>query len=787
MSEFPNVDNVDVYKYKNDFDYARWKPDTRLKLCNVPWCGDYDNVVKFEGDSARDAYLESVSGETVTMNTMFHVKPDGSVKVPVPITSAQKYNYLVVDIPRPTSDAQPIEYASGERKSRFMYFITDARQLSPSTTQLSVQLDFWQTYINDMRFDYIMLERGHAPVAASPVSAYLQNPRENADYLLCEDVNTGGEPYVSKTHVTRNYSSADQWACIAMNADLHADAGSKSAPKVPAVNAPTTSGAPAPIVHAVAIGDLQRFLTGMQSETPWLKQCVLGVFFIPRALTRTYETFERFGVQVHTLDSIQRVNTLMQPSETDFRYPDAARRFAKLYTWPYAAIRVIDETGAASYIRVEDLDGDGLRIADTVNLIMPYISIQARFINIAGVSDSLTFHTENEREYAYGGAWGDFLKSWNVPVMQVTQSAYDTAYFNNVYNRAHARLSASNALASSLASNATAQTNAYNSARNIVNNNAVAVAANNQALALTNTGNLLAATNSTVKMNSDTKLDNETSAAATEVQNETIALTTANNAATGLARTIGNVATGALLGGVAGAAGAALMSGMDTAINVVSANASAAISQSSNTQMANIARSNATGKAVNANTYVSAQTSQGNTVSTQVTNVRNDASTSTAQNNSGVITTNADNSKTTGDANANRTNATALDAIEASTNSAGMAAPNTFGATASGQMLGCAPRMLTAQVVTQRACNIMDAASAFARYGYALMREWDMREMQVMKYFTYWKCAEVWCSGEGDSLEGAQAAIRDILIRGVTVWSNPDKIGKVSVYDNFID
>ena len=55
MGDFPNLDNVNVYKYDNLLDYSLFKPTARLKMCNVPWCGDYDNVVKFDDDAARDA------------------------------------------------------------------------------------------------------------------------------------------------------------------------------------------------------------------------------------------------------------------------------------------------------------------------------------------------------------------------------------------------------------------------------------------------------------------------------------------------------------------------------------------------------------------------------------------------------------------------------------------------------------------------------------------------------------------------------------------------------------
>lgn len=783
--DFPGLGNVDVYAYENTFDYSRFTPNARLKMCNVPWCGDYENVVKFENDTERDAWFDALKGDVVNLDSMFNVKPDGSAKVPVPVTSAQGYNYLVVDLPRMTSDAQPIEYAGGGRKSRYFYFILDAQQLSPNSTRLVLSLDMWTTYINDMRFDYILLERGHAPVAASPVADYLANPRDNSAYLLTADVNTGGEPYIERSRAVKNYSAMGQRACIATACDLQGSFGTASAPTVPALSESDTSGILAPRVYSVAVGDLQKFLLTMEESAPWVKQCVLGVFFAPAELLTQSGNFTLWGVSVTVCDAVQKIETFLQPGVADFAYPAQAAPFAKLYTYPYAAIRVSDERGQSSIVRVEDLGSQGIELSSAVNLIMPYISIDARLLGIAGATDTLTFQTMEGRTYSYGGAWGEYLKGWNIPVMQVTQSAASRADYTTVYNRAHAKFAADNAQTSALASNATAYTNAANSAQNMTANNALSISANNAVTARTNAQNLIATAYGATKILSDTKTDNETSAASSEVKNDAIALTTANNHAVGLARSVANVVVAGAAGGVAGAGIAAAGAVMDTAINTASTNAASAISQSSNTRMASIAQSNATQKATHANTYASAMNSASASAASDINEIRNDASTKTTENNAGLTTTNAGNSKTTGDANANRAHATAIDAINAGLKQAGIAAPVQFGASANGSMSATAPRALFAQIVTQRECDIMNAASAFARYGYTLMREWSMTKMQVMRHFTFWKCTEVWCSGTGEVLEGAQNAIKDILLRGVTVWDDPDKIGRVSIYDNF--
>nr|DAL17651.1 MAG TPA_asm: Major tail protein [Bacteriophage sp.] len=784
MGDFPNLDNVDVYRYDNALDYSRFKPTARLKMCNVPWCGDYDNVVKFDDDAARDAWFDALEGETVNLETMFNVKPDGASKVPVPVTSAQGYNYLVVDLPRMTSDARPLSYAAGGRKRRYFYFIQDARQLSPNSTRLILTPDVWTTYINEMRFDYVLLERGHAPVAASSVADYLANPRENSAYLLSDDVNTGGEPYVETARAVKNYSAETQRACIATYADLQGDLGTAAAPKVPAISEPDVSGVLAPRVYSVAVGDIQPFLRALEANAPWMKSTVLGVFFAPSDLLTQSAPFTLWGVPVTVLNAVQKIETFMRPGVADFGYPAQAAGFAKLYTYPYAAIRIGDERGQTSTVRIEDLGANGIRLASAVNLVMPYISIDARLIGIAGATDSLTFQTIEGRTYSYGGAWGEYLKSWNLPVMQISQGAASRAAYTTVYSRAHARLAADNALASSLASNSTAYTNAGNSAKNVTDNNAVNTEANTAVTKNANDWALTGAAASNQKLGSDCDADNETSTAMTGLQNEVVSISTANNNASAIASTAGAVVTGGLTGGPAGAASAAIGGVSDLAVSIPTANAAAAISQTSNSLAAELAKTNALKKTGNAAKFTAETWRIQNNATTVATTLRNEASTKVANNNAGVMRTNAGNAKATGDANANRARATAIDAISAGLNQAGVAAPAQFGASANGQSGATAPRALFAQVVTQRECDIMNAASAFARYGYGLMREFSMERMQVMRHFTYWKCAEVWCSGNGNALESAQGAIKDILIRGVTVWSKPEEIGRVSIYDN---
>ena len=191
--KFPGIKNVDPYAIKQTFDYTRWEPGTKLKLCNVNWCGDYENVVKFEDDAARDAYFDALDTPIHVLESGMRVLPKQSIKLPVPFDELVNYNYLMVEFA-----PAPVPFA-GEHARRFFYFVHDVEFTAANTTSATVELDVWMTYINRIDINYMMLARGHAPVAASNVDEYLANPIANNRYLLAKDVAVGEPAAVQST------------------------------------------------------------------------------------------------------------------------------------------------------------------------------------------------------------------------------------------------------------------------------------------------------------------------------------------------------------------------------------------------------------------------------------------------------------------------------------------------------------------------------------------------------------------------------------------------------------
>ena len=785
MKEFPNVDNVDVWRYKNDFDYERYSPIVRAKMCNVPWCGDYDNVVDFGGTEQRDAYLDGLTGATVSLETMFNVLPDTAIKVPIPATSAQLYNYLVLDLPPITSAAQPIEYAGGARVGRYLYFITGAQQLSPSNTKLFLSLDVWQTHIYSMRFDYIMLARGHAPVAAVSAEDYLADPVNNTAYLMAPDSNYSDAivPRASRDIVL---NGGEQFAVFATSADLDLDWGDAAHPRVPAIGQPYTQSAPCDFCYAVDARKLETFLKWIKTARPWFLDAVTGLFFVSRDLVSVASTRTLGGVEVHTLDAVEVSRDLVNLDAEAFGYPERARRYAKLYTYPYAQIAVTNADGEVTRIRVEDTRGY-LKLNACASLTMPWTSVDVHLTGIgAEAARVLGFNTAADRYRTYQGGWYYTVKSYGIPVWSIAQAAYDAAGYRTSYSRAQERYAADTARDNAHASANTAKTNADNSAANMTANNAVTVAANSANTAATNEAASSGVTLSAINRSAMTDQDNKVSSASYQADLAGLAVAATNNNLQASSSAIGQLASGiasAATGNIGGAVSA--VSGLGgTAINWTCANASNAVSQSNSTLIHQATISANIAKDGHSASYSTAATDLKNATNVTLTNITNNTATSITANNANLTRTNAENTRATAIANADRNHALAVAGIQANWNESGVAAPVQQGARKGGEHAATRPLLVSAVIETQPDGAILQAASDFARYGYALGQEWKLEKLQVMKHFTYWQCGEVWCSGEGDALEGVQLAIKTIMINGTTVWSDPNEIGKVSIYDN---
>ena len=67
MSDFPNLDNVDVYRYDNTLDYSRFKPTARRVPTEgaLPLSTSHDSIGPFAPDVASATIIDAIlAGET---------------------------------------------------------------------------------------------------------------------------------------------------------------------------------------------------------------------------------------------------------------------------------------------------------------------------------------------------------------------------------------------------------------------------------------------------------------------------------------------------------------------------------------------------------------------------------------------------------------------------------------------------------------------------------------------------------------------------------------------------
>lgn len=833
-TEFPHLSNVDVWQYRNTFNYTRWQDNARIKLCTVNWDSDYNNVVDWETDAARDSYFDSLSGYKMDEPTMFQVQPDGTVKVPVPFNAATQSNYLVLEYPVMPTATDPLENAAPAR-TRYYYFCEAMEELAPSTTLCHVSLDVWTTYVNSVEVSGMMLARGHAPMAAVSADTYLSNPRANCRYLETPDVSYGG--FERASNAGSIVYNSEVWAVVSMTGNAKSSVWGTKAANTWQTPSDAFCGNSSPRAHAIAVepSDLEAFINAMISDMPQALQTIKAVWFAPKSLVNTGETFTFAGTTVRELVLKGAVSSqLAQLTKGLFGYDSRYEDMAKLYTYPYARLMICDAEGQNVEVRIEETEGTVSAVA-ALDFVAPFISLTTQLTGIGGASASVTFANISQHTATIAGRAYETLRTWNVPTFEVYMSAAKVNDYATHFDRAQANTALQNAYASATASNATANSNALSSAATSRDNAQDgadasyrnAQASSNTSYASTGSANVYAANqfSNAAKQQAAAMAQSVVQSFASLERN--LEVNTMQLATSATQNLVMGAVAGGLTGAAAGAAGA-VFSGLSLATTISNnaqyVNQSAAISGDYMQEMYGgsmivdapgsfqamygsytggsvdslvgesqfrTREQNSAQNTLSRNLNQSQRSNSRNLVkggSGYITNESGDVSasgtytgTSVRTYNNSVTTANA--TKATADANAARNRSTALSAIENSIKQAALGAPMQAGAVANAGTADTMPMGWFAWVETQGKGAIESAAAQFARYGYQLEQYWEFNGWQLMRNFTYWRCDDVWVVPTACP-QGAASLIRSLLIQGTTVWREPAIIGATNVWEN---
>lgn len=259
-----------------EFSWSVWTEDTVLHLCNVPWNNDYRDIVRFPTQDALDDYIDG--SPNLPIHDLSYLPFQRNVLIPTPFNAANRYNYV-----RAKNSLAPIP---GDQQRTYYYFILDAQYVAAGTTQLTLQLDVWQTFGYDVTFGPCYVERGHIGIANQNAFAHY-----GRDYLtMPEGLDTGSEyrtVHVTSRKIMDNPGDGDNYhILVTSTVDLTQSLdkfGSHDDPHVVAARGTQFQGMPsgANIYVFKTVQDFTDWLLSMQAYS-WVVQGIVSVTLIPK-------------------------------------------------------------------------------------------------------------------------------------------------------------------------------------------------------------------------------------------------------------------------------------------------------------------------------------------------------------------------------------------------------------------------------------------------------------------------------------------------------------------------
>ena len=566
----------------NTFDYNRWGEGTKLTLCRVPWDAT-TNVVDWTTTDPKSYFDGLQNTAKITLNTEINVQPDGSVRLPVPIANVQRWNYLWVELEPMTSAAQPLDYADGPALRNIGYFVRDAVQVTPSTTECHLEVDWWTNSLPFTHVSYMTLERGHAPLAAVSADEYLADPLHNNSLLLTEDVNYG-EPVITKHSQLELWTATTEpLVCFALSCSLDqlaamlTQAGTAASSewtdptftdtddrwgkqwqvndyawgdstKYKDTTTETTpwltgTGLPGYTLIAVNATDATAFLDYVQEHAPQLMQLMKASFAVPAMMLSTKQAGTAGSVTYYEVLPLNQLPPVpVELKKSDFDYPAEYADLAKLYTSPYAKLTFSDNDGHSVDVRVECTSG--LKIDRRVSLAFPYLRAQAFLEGVNGTgSNSLTWVDVNGLQHDSSMPatnWQETMLSFDVPTYALVADGYRQWLMKNSRQNEAKRLQALNSYHNSVRSGNTGTENTRDglatSLANTLRSNTTALengtrsneTGNTNTLASLNTGNENTLASNTLALENGTR-SNDTGNTNTLASIDNSYTTTKNN------------------------------------------------------------------------------------------------------------------------------------------------------------------------------------------------------------------------------------------------------------------
>lgn len=366
------------------FSSQAWPIGTRVSMINVPWDSVYHDIVQFDDITARDAWLDDQPRANMATNRMTYVPPGGSIVLPCPATTAERYNYLYVDNPGYDITDEIDTYISVPR--RYCYFITNVEYLSPAACRVALQLDMWTTWAPFMRFKRAFIVRGHAGIANRNLwdgSSLSQiTPSKMRRYLAVpEEVDPGGDfipLQTTWTDMTQSESGeAGTFIGVMSSVDLAEGWGTATNPNIKSASGSIQEGMLAGVqVVYFKTADFLALLNELR-DAPWVSRNIMQVWLAPGRIASMTEIGTIHGHKYYRpaagSPSDYPLLSIDYMASESYHWANNTYIAPKLLTAPYSFIELNTFEGSPLVIKPQRLaDFDDVLIMGQGSILAPW-------------------------------------------------------------------------------------------------------------------------------------------------------------------------------------------------------------------------------------------------------------------------------------------------------------------------------------------------------------------------------------------------------------------------------
>lgn len=333
------------------FSAQFWPKGTSIRMINVPWDASYKDIVQFDDEAARDAWLDNCYAAPMSTTNMTYVGPGTSIVLPCPVTTAEQFNYLYVMNPSYSITDGIDEFDAYPR--RYCYFVTGASWVSPAACQVNLQLDVWTTWGPYAHFTRAFVAQGHAAIANKNLwdgtSLSQITPLKMRRYLSApEEVDAGGEYYpifTSWTDLTMPSSpSQGTYVGVMSSVDLSQSWGDVNNPNIKSASGSIQEGILAGVqVIYFRTADFLALLNDLR-DAPWVSRNIMQVWLAPGRVTSMQSvgtihghTYYRPAQSSPSDWTLQQLNVVAQLSS---HFGNDILVAPKLMTAPYSFIEL---------------------------------------------------------------------------------------------------------------------------------------------------------------------------------------------------------------------------------------------------------------------------------------------------------------------------------------------------------------------------------------------------------------------------------------------------------------